>query len=88
MTVHASKGLEFPVVAVSECFGIRSNSARMQSVRRDDGTLDLVALPGRFPDCRDSLGSLIEGAEVEKQFKKYLSGSGATGPWARREPGR
>ena len=81
MTVHASKGLEFPVVAVSECFGIRSNSARMQSVRRDDGTLDLVALPGRFPDCRDSLGSLIEGAEVEKQFKKYLSGSGATGPW-------
>lgn len=81
MTVHASKGLEFPVVAVSECFGIRSNSARMQSVRRDDGTLDLVALPGRFPDCRDSHGSLIEGAEVEKQFKKYLSGSGATGPW-------
>ena len=81
MTVHASKGLEFPVVAVSECFGIRSNSARMQSVRRDDGTLDLVALPGRFPDCRDSLGSLIEGAEVEKRFKKYLSGSGATGPW-------
>lgn len=81
MTVHASKGLEFPVVAVSECFGIRSNSARMQSVRRDDGTLDLVALPGRFPDCRDSLGSVIEGAEVEKQFKKYLSGSGATGPW-------
>lgn len=81
MTVHASKGLEFPVVAVSECFGIRSNSARMQSARRDDGTLDFVALPGRFPDCRDSLGSLIEGAEVEKQFKKYLSGSGATGPW-------
>lgn len=81
MTVHASKGLEFPVVAVSECFGIRSNSARMQSVRRDDGTLDLVALPGRFPSCRDSHGSLIEGAEVEKQFKKYLSGSGATGPW-------
>lgn len=81
MTVHASKGLEFPVVAVSECFGIRSNSARMQSVRRDDGTLDLVALPGRFPSCRDSHGPLIEGAEVEKQFKKYLSGSGATGPW-------
>lgn len=81
MTVHASKGLEFPVVAVSECFAIRSDSARMQSARRDDGTLDLVALPGRFPSCRDSLGSLIEGAEVEKRFKRYLSGSGATGPW-------
>lgn len=81
MTVHASKGLEFPVVAVSECFGIRSNSARMQSVRRDDGTLDLVALPGRFPSCRDSLGSLIEGPEIEKRFKKYLSGSGVSGPW-------
>lgn len=81
MTVHASKGLEFPVVAVSECFGIRSNSDRMQSVRRDDGTLDLVALPGRFPNCRDSSGAFVDGAEVEKQFKKYLSGSGATGPW-------
>ncbi len=81
MTVHASKGLEFPVVAVSECFAIRPNSARMQSVRRDDGALDLVALPGRFPSCRDSLGTLIEGAQVEKQFKKYLSGSGAAGPW-------
>ena len=32
MTVHASKGLEFPVVAVSECFGIRSNSSRFARV--------------------------------------------------------
>ena len=81
MTVHASKGLEFPVVAVSECFGIRPNSDRMQSVRRDDGTLALAILPGRFPSCRDSSGSFVDGAEVEKQFKKYLNGSGATGPW-------
>lgn len=81
MTVHASKGLEFPVVAVSECFGIRSNSDRMQSARRDDGTLDVAVLPGRFPSCRDSNGCFIEGSDVEKQFKKYLSGSSATPPW-------
>ncbi len=30
MTVHASKGLEFPVVAVAECDGIRSNGDRIQ----------------------------------------------------------
>ncbi len=81
MTVHASKGLEFPVVAVSECFSIRSCGDRMQSARRGDGTLDVVALPGRFPSCRDSSGDHVDGAEVEKQFKKYLSGVGATGPW-------
>ncbi len=86
MTVHASKGLEFPVVAVSECFGIRPNSDRMQSVRRDDGTLALAILPGRFPSCRDSSGSFVDGAEVEKQFKKYLNGSGATGAGIRPAP--
>ena len=81
MTVHASKGLEFPVVAVSECFGIRSNSDRMQLARRDDGTLDVAVLPGRFPSGRDASGEFVDGSEVEKQFKKFLSGSGATGPW-------
>lgn len=81
MTVHASKGLEFPVVAVSECFGIRKNSSRMQSARRADGTLDVVALPGRFPSGRTSTGEFIDGSEVEKRFKKFLSGSGAAAPW-------
>ena len=81
MTVHASKGLEFPVVAVSECFSIRSNSERMQSARRDDGSLDVVALPARFPSCRDSSGAYVDGSEVEKLFKKFLSGAGASGPW-------
>lgn len=81
MTVHASKGLEFPVVAVSECFAIRSCGERMQSARRDDGSLDVVALPARFPSCRDSSGAYVDGSEVEKLFKKFLSGAGASGPW-------
>ena len=81
MTVHASKGLEFPVVAVSECFGIRPNGDRMQMARREDGTVGVAALPARFPHGRDSAGNLVDGSEVEKQFKKFLSGSGATGPW-------
>ena len=81
MTVHASKGLEFPVVAVSECFGIRPNGDRMQMARREDGTVGVAALPARFPHGRDSAGNFVDGSEVEKQFKKFLSGSGATGPW-------
>lgn len=81
MTVHASKGLEFPVVAVSECFGIRKSSERMQTARRDDGVLDVVALPGRFPSLRTDDGEFVDGAEVEKQFKKFFTGSGASAPW-------
>ncbi len=30
MTVHASKGLEYPVVAVAECFGVRKSSGAAQ----------------------------------------------------------
>ncbi|MFR4570322.1 MAG: hypothetical protein ACLT5H_09485 [Collinsella stercoris] len=51
----------------------------MQSVRRDDGTLDLARC--RAVSRLSIARVTIEGAEVEKQFKKYPSGSGATGPW-------
>lgn len=77
MTVHASKGLEFPVVAVAECFSIRSGNAKLQSLRDDDGSISLVALPGQFPSARSADGAYIKGDDVAKEFKKYLGGSSA-----------
>lgn len=77
MTVHASKGLEFPVVAVAECFSIRSGNAKLQSLRGDDGSISLVALPGQFPSARSADGAYIKGDDVAKEFKKYLGGSSA-----------
>lgn len=77
MTVHASKGLEFPVVAVAECFSIRSGNAKLQSLRDDDGSISLVALPSQFPSARSADGAYIKGDDVAKEFKKYLGGSSA-----------
>lgn len=77
MTVHASKGLEFPVVAVAECFSIKSGNAKLQSLRGDDGSVSLVALPGQFPSARSADGAYIKGDDVAKEFKKYLGGSSA-----------
>lgn len=52
MTVHASKGLEFPVVAVAECDGIRTDRDRVQFCDRGGGTL-WCALPNRFDPASD-----------------------------------
>ena len=50
MTIHASKGLEFPVVAVAECDGITASSDRLQMGDRA-GTVPWVVLPNRFHAC-------------------------------------
>lgn len=47
MTVHASKGLEFPVVAVAECDGISNDGDALQAVEREGRTY-WSALPNRF----------------------------------------
>ena len=82
MTVHASKGLEFPVVAVAECFSVRAGNDKMQSIRRDDGVTHLVALPGTFADCAASNGVHVKSADTEKVFKKLL---GASNSWLTEE---
>ena len=73
MTVHASKGLEFPVVAVSECFAIRPNSDRMQTHRNGDGSIDVVALPARFRNAYEDGHLVAEGSMIEKRFKKCVT---------------
>ncbi|WP_239462290.1 UvrD-helicase domain-containing protein [Enorma phocaeensis] len=71
MTVHASKGLEFPVVAVAECFSVRGDSSRFR-VRRFSDRVDAALLPSRFPSFGLPDGSSVSGDDVEKQFKKVL----------------
>lgn len=52
MTIHASKGLEFPVVAVAECDGIRSDRGRVQLFERAGATW-WTARPNRFEPASD-----------------------------------
>lgn len=53
MTVHASKGLEFPVVAVVECDKVSSNSDRLQLCDRE-GTVLWYAAPNRHDPASDA----------------------------------
>lgn len=53
MTVHASKGLEFPVVAVVECDGISNDGDALQAVEREGRTY-WSALPNRFDLADDA----------------------------------
>ncbi len=61
MTIHASKGLEFPVVAVTECDGIAASRDRIQMLDEDGETL-WAARPNRFDPASDKelLGDVPE----------------------------
>ena len=80
MTVHASKGLEFPVVAVADCFDVRADDgcARMS---RHDGRVDVVALPAAYAGGTAPNGDRIAAADVEKYFKKLYRGTSTFPAW-------
>ena len=46
MTIHASKGLEFPVVAVAECDSVNTDTSRFRTYEQD-GTTYWCAFPGK-----------------------------------------
>lgn len=77
MTVHASKGLEYPVVAVAECFGVRKSSGSAQ-MGRVDGGAQVVALPARFDGVRLADGTFVKGDDVKKQFEHAFKGKGTS----------
>lgn len=79
MTVHASKGLEYPVVAVAECFGVRKPSGAAQ-MGRVEGGAQVVALPARFDGVKLADGTFVKGDDVKKQFEHVFKGKGAS-PW-------
>ncbi len=77
MTVHASKGLEYPVVAVAECFGVRKSSGAAQ-MGRTDGGAQVVALPARFDGVKLADGTFVKGDDVKKQFEHAFKGKGTS----------
>ena len=79
MTVHASKGLEYPVVAVAECFGVRKSSGAAQ-MGRVEGGAQVVALPARFDGVKLADGTFVKGDDVKKQFEHAFKGK-STSLW-------
>lgn len=77
MTVHASKGLEYPVVAVAECFGVHKSSGAAQ-MGRVDGGAQVVALPARFDGVKLADGTFVKGDDVKKQFEHAFKGRGTS----------
>lgn len=77
MTVHASKGLEYPVVAVAECFGVRKSSGAAQ-MGRVEGGAQVVALPARFDGVKLADGTFVKDDDVKKQFEHAFKGKGTS----------
>ena len=77
MTVHASKGLEYPVVAVAECSGVRKSSGAAQ-MGRVEGGAQVVALPARFDGVKLADGTFVKGDDVKKQFEHSFKGKGTS----------
>lgn len=77
MTVHASKGLEYPVVAVAECFGVRKSTGAAQ-MGRVEGGAQVVALPARFDGVKLADGTFVKGDDVKKQFEHAFKGKGTS----------
>ena len=66
MTIHASKGLEFPVTAVAECWGNPTSEAAVVTVPHADGSAGLVCRPAECPkldaiDGEDAAEDLAAG---------------------------
>ena len=77
MTVHSSKGLEYPIVAVAECFNAKGPDGSVRMGRTADGA-QVVALPRRFDGVRLADGSWKDGESVKAAFKKTYDGSWLT----------
>ena len=52
MTVHSSKGLEFPVVAVADCWSVKADGGALLAGKADDGSYGCVLVPGSGTDLR------------------------------------
>ena len=69
MTIHASKGLEFPVTAVAECWGNPRPESQVTVVPHADGTSGLVVRPADCPkldgiDADEAACDLADGRSL------------------------
>lgn len=75
MTIHASKGLEYPVVAVAECWGNPRMDGGLLSRKDDDGTVRVVVTPkcgAKLDGANEAshLGDLVDEACTMKEEAK------------------
>ena len=77
MTIHASKGLEFPVCAVAECWGSRAASAPLVVRKSADGSAELILKPaGLDQDETKKLGAALKGIDVDEAAEDLAAGRG------------
>ncbi|MGN0286235.1 MAG: UvrD-helicase domain-containing protein [Atopobiaceae bacterium] len=70
MTIHASKGLEFPVVAVSECWNVSADALPLVSGRTADGRRMAVLKPAK-DETRKSDDLLQRLSDLDKKDPVY-----------------
>ena len=75
MTVHASKGLEFPVVAVAECFSTKDVGGCLQTRRLGD-VLEVGIVPDQFSGGKLADGTSFTADAVRKKFAGFYKRSG------------
>ncbi len=73
MTIHASKGLEYPVVAVAECWGNTRQDGGIWSNKGTDGRVEVVIAPRggvALDGVQDACGSgdIVERASALKEI--------------------
>ena len=77
MTVHASKGLEFPIVVVADCFSVLQSHSNVSFVQTNHGTA-VVALPSASTVARRDASSTVSKMkkvlrEAEEDFGSSTS---------------
>ncbi len=63
MTVHGSKGLEFPFVAVADCYELRAESGVLRMASADGGALASILAPLSDADCQKKLNGFVKEAQ-------------------------
>ena len=79
LTVHASKGLEFSVVAVADCFSTRPAEGCLQT-RRGPSGVEAVAVPDIFDRVTLPDGSSVTAEKVRTKFRDLSRRGGWLAP--------
>ena len=75
MTIHASKGLEFPVCAVAECWGARSSSTPLVVRKAGEGAAELILKPAGLDEAdAKKLSGALKGIDVDEAVDDLAEG--------------